>query len=207
MDAPTTLKYQAKAKSSFTTKLNLYLFDKAIRNDWESINLDNFNSFIIIHELVDIYTTEYFQNNTTDLINGLTIDSIYKKIVSKEKELAPLINLLRDDYIHLQFKKVFPENEFENLLEHKTCTYCGISEQEIKILANNKQLRKKSLRGWTLEIDRRDSNFEYNKDNCIMACYWCNNAKTDEFTENEFKEIGKEIRKVWESRLGLQLNQ
>lgn len=34
-----------------------------------------------------------------------------------------------------------------------------------------------------------------------MACYWCNNAKTDEFTAEEFKEIGKEIRKIWDVRL------
>jgi hypothetical protein len=26
-----------------------------------------------------------------------------------------------------------------------------------------------------------------------MACYWCNNAKTDEFTAEEFKPIGEAI--------------
>ena len=33
----------------------------------------------------------------------------------------------------------------------------------------------------------------YNKDNCVLACHWCNNAKTDAFTADEFKPIGKEI--------------
>ena len=36
----------------------------------------------------------------------------------------------------------------------------------------------------------------YNKDNCVLACYWCNNAKTDAFTADEFKPIGKEIGKT-----------
>jgi hypothetical protein len=29
----------------------------------------------------------------------------------------------------------------------------------------------------------------------------CNNAKTDEFTEKEFKQIGQAIKAVWEERL------
>ena len=40
----------------------------------------------------------------------------------------------------------------------------------------------------------------YNADNCVLACYWCNNAKTDAFTDKEFKpigiEIGKKIREI-----------
>jgi len=34
-----------------------------------------------------------------------------------------------------------------------------------------------------------------------MVCYWCNNAKTDEFTEEEFSKIGREIRNIWDDRL------
>ena len=28
---------------------------------------------------------------------------------------------------------------------------------------------KKNYRGWNLEIDRKDSNLEYRKENCVMA--------------------------------------
>ncbi|WP_188117205.1 hypothetical protein [Campylobacter concisus] len=35
-----------------------------------------------------------------------------------------------------------------------------------------------------------------------MACYWCNNAKTDEFSPEEFKPIAEGIREVWNKRLG-----
>ena len=37
-----------------------------------------------------------------------------------------------------------------------------------------------------MEIDRIKANHEYLKDNVVLACYWCNNAKSDEFSEPEF---------------------
>jgi hypothetical protein len=46
----------------------------------------------------------------------------------------------------------------------------------------------------------QESNYEYKPDNCVMAFYWCNNAKTDEFTEEEFKAVGKTIAGIWEKR-------
>jgi hypothetical protein len=52
-----------------------------------------------------------------------------------------------------------------------------------------------------LEIDRKNSNFEYSENNCVLACYWCNNAKTDEFTFEEFQIIGTTMRYVWQKRL------
>jgi Na+-translocating ferredoxin:NAD+ oxidoreductase RNF subunit RnfB len=89
----------------------------------------------------------------------------------------------------------------EKLLDENECHYCHITIDQIKQLAEKHKIYEKTLRGWTLEIDRLNSNFEYTPDNCVMACYWCNNAKTDEFTGKEFREIGKAIRKVWDERL------
>jgi len=34
-----------------------------------------------------------------------------------------------------------------------------------------------------------------------MSCYWCNNAKTDEYIPSEFKEIARGINHVWNKRL------
>jgi thioredoxin-related protein len=34
-----------------------------------------------------------------------------------------------------------------------------------------------------------------------LACYWCNNSKSDEFSEPEFKNyIAPGIEKVWDER-------
>ena len=99
-----------------------------------------------------------------------------------------------------RFTEIFPKEEFEKLYKIRECAYCGISEEDIMQLAKTDRIFKKSERGWHLEIDRKDSNKEYTPKNCVRCCYWCNNAKTDEFTEDEFKIIADGIRRVWVSR-------
>ena len=52
-----------------------------------------------------------------------------------------------------------------------------------------------------MEIDRKEPNLEYTKENCVWCCYWCNNAKTDEFKYKEFKKVGAVIETIWNDRL------
>ena len=83
------------------------------------------------------------------------------------------------------------------------CDYCGVSESQIKTLHKYGELKTKRLysRGKTMEIDRGKPNGEYSLGNIILSCYWCNNAKTDEFTIDEFMPIAAGIRATWDSRL------
>jgi 5-methylcytosine-specific restriction endonuclease McrA len=195
-------KYNTKANDSFTTKLNLYLFSKAVKQNLNDLNLEDFRSFEIGKELVDLYSTEYWQYEPEhELVPGLTNDAIYKLIDMIKKEYKDVITELKNDYVKNQFSVIYPISDFDKLLQGDTCAYCKITTEEIIELADHKQLHKKNYRGWTLEIDRLDSNLEYKKENCVMACYWCNNAKTDEFTGDEFMSIGSEIRKIWNKRL------
>jgi 5-methylcytosine-specific restriction endonuclease McrA len=83
----------------------------------------------------------------------------------------------------------------------KFCQYCKIEKNQIERLVDTRQLHKKNFRGMSLEIDRLDSNDEYKKDNCVIACYWCNNAKTDEFTPEEFIPVAEKIHEIWKKRL------
>ena len=54
----------------------------------------------------------------------------------------------------------------------------------------------------SMEIDRKNSNKEYTADNIVLCCYWCNNAKSDEFTFDEFKKyIAPGINQTWNDRL------
>lgn len=207
IDSKTKQMYLVKANDSFTTKLNLFLFSWAIKQDSEIPNIESFRNFVISSELVDLYTTEYWQYEPEYKINGISCDDIYKQIDKVKNEQKGLFAEFKTDYLRNQFPTIFPLAEFDELLKQKECAYCQITTDEIIQLANHKQLHKKNYRGWSLEIDRKDSNFEYKKSNCVMACYWCNNAKTDEFTLDEFKEIGKEIRKIWEARLERKLVQ
>jgi hypothetical protein len=61
-------------------------------------------------------------------------------------------------------------------------------------------------RGKSLEIDRKQAELPYsNIQNLVLACYWCNNAKTDTFTEQEFQQLGQVIKRIWVNRLNRQL--
>ena len=89
------------------------------------------------------------------------------------------------------------------LIEQKKCAYCGVSLEQIFLLGEKGKLynKRSDTRGYSLEIDRKNPNQEYSKDNCCVSCYWCNNAKTDEFSVKEFKEIARGINNVWNERL------
>jgi 5-methylcytosine-specific restriction endonuclease McrA len=194
--------YKSIAKRSFETKLNLYSFKMALEHSEEltEFNADHFNSFYITHELVEKYTAEYWQTERSEKIGNKTVDEIYKWINDFKEKNKSAIDLALANYIQ-NFNLVFSELDFELLLEQKSCHYCGITIDDIEALAKKRMLFKKNERGWSLEIDRLNSNFEYTKENCVMSCYWCNNAKTDEFTAEEFAVIGKAIAMVWHDRL------
>lgn len=192
-------KYISKSKDSFKTKRNLFVFHLAI-NSTNSFTASDFENFEIKDELVKIYTTEYWQQFEEYEINGISIKSILEKIKNLEKMNSDLLKMCENKYVE-QFNLKFPETEFIKLLSAESCHYCKITKSEIEKLGENLKLNKKSFRGWTLEIDRLNSNFEYYPKNCVMACYWCNNAKTDEFTESEFLKIGETINKIWQNRL------
>ena len=202
MDSKEKQKYQQKANESFITKKNLYLFNKVINREHINIHSEDFKNFEINRELVIEYTTKYWQYEPEfELRPGLTNDTIQKLISGLEKEKKLELESFRLDYIANIFPTKFPADQFVKLIHSETCSYCGITIEMVTDLANKQQLYKKNYRGWSLEIDRIDSNYEYTPENCVMACYWCNNAKTDEFTYEEFKEIGQAIQKIWEKRL------
>jgi len=70
----------------------------------------------------------------------------------------------------------------------KICAYCGIEEHKLQKIFNkdNGLLKTKRGRGRILELERRDSETnKYSPDNCVLACYICNNHKSDLITEDE----------------------
>jgi len=90
----------------------------------------------------------------------------------------------------------------------KVCFYCSLPENALEDLHNQTGHINKRYpqRGKSLEIDRKQAELPYsNIQNLVLACYWCNNAKTDTFTEQEFHKLGQVIKKIWENRLNRQL--
>ena len=70
----------------------------------------------------------------------------------------------------------------------KKCFYCGIEEEKLKKIfdVENGILHTKRNRGSVLELERKDAkNNEYSPENCVMACYLCNNHKSDLISKDD----------------------
>lgn len=108
------------------------------------------------------------------------------------------------------FKEMLPKDKFNEKFFGKNsirrCVYCGINEDQLSDICKQS---KRSGRGERLEYDRidDDEDEDYKLENVELACYWCNNAKTDEFSPNEFKEIARGISEVWKKRLLIKKDQ
>lgn len=124
------------------------------------------------------------------------------------RKLKSDVSAIRKLYITKKIPQDF--NSFKKwylkIENSKCCAYCSITEAELGQLwdiAEHKghKLTKRS-RGRKLELDRMEPNLHYKDfDNIVYACYWCNNAKTDTFTNEEFLEVGKVFSKIWKKRL------
>jgi hypothetical protein len=140
-----------------------------------------------------------------------------EKVQEKFKELK----LIQGKVGFKDFKKLIPDsdkfdkyfidlNVFQeeiyfsnNESERRVCGYCGITEKQIHILIKEKEINTKRIttRGQTLEIDRIRPHETYVKDNILLSCYWCNNAKSDEFSLDEFKSIAFGMNLTFNNRL------
>ncbi|WP_439882340.1 hypothetical protein ACSX1A_04065 [Pontibacter sp. MBLB2868] len=92
------------------------------------------------------------------------------------------------------------EEWFDGAIFMQGCYYCGTTnERSFEIYQKQRNgLRpdatRAGRRGKRLELDRKDPNQPYdNLNNVVWCCYWCNNAKTNFFTEEEFKPIAVAI--------------
>lgn len=77
------------------------------------------------------------------------------------------------------------------------CYYCGLTNEESLFLYNLRpHATRNGKRCKRLEIDRKDPVQLYNNlPNLVWCCYWCNNAKSNFFSEDEFKPVAKEMVK------------
>jgi hypothetical protein len=106
-------------------------------------------------------------------------------------------------------KKSFNTISFDKFKEwylklDKCCEYCGLTPEESLVLFKKyPHATRGGRRGKRLELDRKNPRLEYGSDlsNIVLACYWCNNAKTNYFTYDEFLLIGKSISAVHKKRL------
>lgn len=192
---------------SFSTKLELYLFSQChTKRNIGIFALWELMHFKITDKLVDVYLLALTLGDEERINDaGLTMNEIDVMIESWEKENTIFRTELYEAYRLHFITDLFTFSDFERIYdrdpEKRICHYCHINDKEIEMLDTKRQIKTKRPRGYMMEIDRIKANYEYLKDNVVLACYWCNNAKSDEFSEPEFtRHIGPGIEKVWESR-------
>jgi 5-methylcytosine-specific restriction endonuclease McrA len=115
------------------------------------------------------------------------------------------VNKLKADYSR---RKRIEKDAFENFesfyewynQQEKVCHYCGLSEAESQEIVMTSLLTSNRFpkdgksgrgqgRGIWLEVDRIKPKESYSKENCVLACYYCNNDKSDVFDGDEYKKF------------------
>lgn len=200
-------KYLDLIPRSFKTKLDIYLFNRCIRNrSIGKFDLWEFMSFKLTKEIV-VNFERAWQLGTDDRLKegGLKMKEIDNLIETWLRDNEDLKTKLLKEYKTYFITDLFPFSKFENMYsrdpKERKCHYCNITDEEIEKLGDRSQINTKRERGYAMEIDRIKPNYEYTPKNVVLACYWCNNAKTDEFSEKEFCDhVGPGIGKVWNER-------
>lgn len=161
-----------------------------------------------------IYNNLYSEIEKRNAIDRKTISNLNKNYKLRYSELVMLIKRIRTLYNNKKNQKknkefIFPDlyNFFKWYInqynEQKGCCYyCGISEEILVNLYDKNILSSKRSknRGRHLEIDRKDSNGKYREDNCVLSCYFCNNDKSDIFTENDYLEYLEDRKLFFENK-------
>lgn len=201
-------KYNAIILRSFKTKLDVFLFDICINKELlENFSTDNFHHFEITDKVLTLYEKAWQLLEADKLSeDGPTMKDIDNSIQNWHNQNTEFKELLLKEYKFLFQREYFPYSEFEKKFDqdpnNRICHYCRITDKDIELLRNQRKIKTKQFRGYSMEIDRINSNREYRPENVVLACYWCNNAKSDEFTSKEFSShIGPGIGDVWEERI------
>lgn len=119
---------------------------------------------------------------------------------SESKRLTNLYYSFKQRGERLFSKKEFLKWYIEN--SKLGCYYCGLEiETQTQLIENgilnsnrffnfkyeNKNgVEKYGTRGKSFEVDRKNPKGPYSSDNCVLCCYFCNNDKSDVFTELQY---------------------
>jgi hypothetical protein len=204
MDKQISSRYDQLLSRSYKRDLNMYLFKCFIEGNTDlGFISDNYQLFMPDERFISTYIAIHQLSKESDKIEGTDIQiGEFDKFLKQWKiDNYNVLPKLKQKFIS-KFITIDSFSKFYKTTEKK-CEYCMITEEHISLLLKQKMLYTKtlSIRGRSLEIDRKNSSKSYEEGNIVFCCYWCNNAKTDEFTEDEFKQIGNQIKLVWENRL------
>lgn len=82
--------------------------------------------------------------------------------------------------------------EFLEIINTKKCHYCGEN------VNYNKHTRDNSGNHLSraYQLDRKDNEIGYTKDNLVVCCWTCNRLKSNEFSYDEFMKLSPILKKI-----------
>ena len=178
-----------KSKPENIEKWIIGFYNSKIATKCKEIHLRDYNNTLYFDQLRDVSkakkidgltVNKLYHGASTNNYDGKKVGNIWRKFtipkLASTKELDPTKYKISDENI-------------EKMIKDAQCYYCGVTIRQINQLAELGKLFTKRSRGYTMEIDQIDAFGGYTDKNCVACCYWCNNAKTDEFIKAEFKTI------------------
>lgn len=139
----------------------------------------------------------------------------YEKIKEKHSDIQEWKNKFKNKQISVENKEfqfdtfnVFYKWYKEQTKDGEICCYCGVHQKDIKESKIMERSKRGQQRGNSIEIERVETSEGkniYSPQNCRLACYVCNNAKSDLFTVQEFEPIANGINKMWSSLLNKEI--
>ncbi|SFQ48873.1 hypothetical protein [Hymenobacter arizonensis] len=205
--AEITSRYQSVIRRSFARHMDLFLTAQFLRSsnqDLSQVSEREYETFQATPEDWARYLESHQAKSLTSSFgNSSTVQALDENIKSWWKNLGDSKAKYRD--IHSR-RFGIPSAQFKALFisdSELACAYCQITDAQFKTLIDARQIQTKRLRtrGSTFEIDCREPHLGYTINNLAICCYWCNNAKTDEFTEDEFRPVAEALGRVWQQRL------
>ncbi len=196
-------RYNSLVNRSFIRHLDLVLYEHFYCGESLPKTLTQYANHNISEKVIKQYGKDYE--------NMSKVRERNKKIKKWIHENADQVSDFKNAYKNYFENGVLQRQYFREKVYYKDhesanrqCCFCGITEDKIQELVDNNQIHTKRYysRGKTMEVDRIIPNDPYTPFNINLTCYWCNNAKSDEFSAEEFKKIGQKISVIWESRLG-----
>lgn len=189
------------AAQSFEHKFNVYLFVRTRDKQQDKIDAEDFLSYALPDADIAAFTRAYWQKPKQEHLGEQSIQEIEQQMQAFMQQQGATIRGMLVRYVTEVYEGLFSTPKAEQLFKAEECHYCSLSLDEIEQLYAKEKVQKKNGRGWRLEISLRNPNKEYSSENCVMACYWCNTAKGDEFSEEEFKAIAPALRNKLMERL------
>ncbi|GAB3840349.1 hypothetical protein [Hymenobacter jeollabukensis] len=208
---PLYTRFSAIRKRSFARHLDLFLttiYLRSVDGRLQHIRQDEYRCFHPAAEERAAYLRSHQARSLGEpFAHGQTVQCLEIAIRQWRAENPALEAELQS--IHNQHHCLSAE-EFSQLVSSQTgelaCEYCELTESDFRELIERGLVRTKRLstRGSTFEFDCRDPEQGYTGNNVALCCYWCNNAKTDEYSVKEFKPVALALAAVWRQRLSTQ---